>query len=525
MIPFIALTGIDKRFGGIHAIENIDFDVRSGEVHALVGENGAGKSTLMRVIGGGHQPDAGSISVQGRAMVLRNPHAALAEGIAVIHQETALAPDLSVAENVFLGALPAVIDWRTLRAKARALIESLGFEIDPAALVGTLSAAQCQVIEIAKALSGELKLLVLDEPTAALAPSDADRLLDIVRSLRARGVGIVYISHRLEEVFAIADRITVLKDGRRVDTVTPADISRDELIRKMVGRPLSVLFPERKAQTGAVVLKVDGLSRGQAVRDVSFSLRAGEVVGLGGLIGSGRTEVTRLIFGADRADAGTIELKGKRLNVRTPMAAVRAGIGLVPEDRKGQGAVLSMPIRINATLASLKSVSAPGGFLAFGRERGYVAHLMDALRIKARSMDADVSTLSGGNQQKVVLAKWFHADGDLIILDEPTRGVDVGAKVEIYTLINQLAERGKAVLVISSEHQELMGLCDRIMVMGEGRIRGELQPDDYSEEAILALSLRRDPGETHGDPHGELPGDPHASQQAGARDGATLMHG
>lgn len=516
MIPFIALTGIDKRFGGIHAIENIDFDVMSGEVHALVGENGAGKSTLMRVIGGGHQPDAGTIRIQGREIVLRNPHTALAEGIAVIHQETALAPDLSVAENVFLGALPRMIDWRALRAKARALIESLGFEIDPAALVSTLSTAQCQVIEIAKALSGDLKLLVLDEPTAALAPSDAERLLKIVRSLRGRGVGIVYISHRLEEVFAVADRITVLKDGRHVDTVRPADITRDELIRKMVGRPLAVLFPERRATPGDVVLQVRNLARGEAVRGVSFELRAGEVVGLGGLIGSGRTEVARLVFGADRADAGTIELKGRRLKARSPMAAVRAGIGLVPEDRKGQGAVLSMPIRVNATLAALGSVSAPGGFLAFGRERAYVEKLMGALRIKARSMDADVSTLSGGNQQKVVLAKWFHADGDLIILDEPTRGVDVGAKVEIYTLINQLAERGKAVLVISSEHQELIGMCDRILVMGEGRLRGELLPAEYSEEAILSLSLRRDPGEARGDPHGGQPG--HAA-------GAALTHG
>ncbi|WOD13933.1 sugar ABC transporter ATP-binding protein [Paraburkholderia kirstenboschensis] len=491
MSPFIALAGIDKRFGGIHAIEGIDFDVFSGEVHALVGENGAGKSTLMKVMGGGHQPDAGTIHVEGREMSFRNPHASLAEGIAVIHQETALAPDLSVAENVFLGAMPAVLDWRALREKARELIASLGFDIDPAALVETMSAAQCQVIEIAKALSGTLKLLVLDEPTAALAPSDAYRLLDIVRDLKSRGVGVVYISHRLEEVFAIADRITVLKDGRRVDTVKPADITRDELIRKMVGRPLSVLFPERHATKGAEVLKVTKLSRGKAVRDVSFDLKAGEVVGLGGLIGSGRTEVARLIFGADQRDAGTIELKQKKLNIRSPMAAVRAGIGFVPEDRKGQGAVLSMPIRINATLAALKSVSGLFGILAFRRERAYVTKLMESLRIKARSMDADVATLSGGNQQKVVLAKWFHADGDLIILDEPTRGVDVGAKVEIYTLINQLAERGKAVLVISSDHQELMGLCDRILVMGEGRIRGQLDPDDYSEERILSLSLQR----------------------------------
>jgi len=488
MIPFIALTGVDKRFGGIHAIEDVSFDVLSGEVHALVGENGAGKSTLMRIIGGGHQPDAGTIKVEGREISFRNPHAAMAEGIAVIHQETALAPDLSVAENVFLGALPTVIDWRSLRTNAHELIASLGFDIDPAALVETLSTAQCQVIEIAKALSGQVKLLVLDEPTAALAPSDANKLLEIVRRLRSRGVGIVYISHRLEEVFAIADRITVLKDGKRVDTLKPAAVTMDELIRKMVGRPLSVLFPERHATLGAEVLKVTGLVRGHAVRNVSFTLRAGEVVGLGGLIGSGRTEVARLIFGADMRDSGTIELNQKLLAIRSPMAAVKAGIGFVPEDRKGQGAVLSMPIRVNATLASLKSVSRPGGFLAFGRERAFVAKLMEQLRIKARSMDADVSTLSGGNQQKVVLAKWFHANGDLIILDEPTRGVDVGAKAEIYRIMRELSDAGLAIVMISSELTEVVGMADRVIVMREGRITGELQGQDATEENIMHLA-------------------------------------
>jgi len=489
---FVSLRGVGKHFGGIHAIDGVDFDVHGGEVHALVGENGAGKSTLMKVIGGIHRPESGVIELNGQPVVFHDPHQALEAGIALIHQETALAPDLSVAENIFLGQLPAVLDWRKLRDEARRLIASLGFEIDPRALVETLTAAQCQVIEIAKALSRQVRLLVLDEPTAALAPSDARKLLEIVRELRGRGVGIVYISHRLEEVFAIADRITVLKDGRLVETTSPKAITVEGLIGKMVGRPLSVLFPKRQAAIGDEVLKVSGLSRGSAVQDVSFSLRAGEVVGLGGLIGSGRTEVARLIFGADRRDGGSISLKGRLLHARTPVAGVKAGIGLVPEDRKGQGALLAMPIRINTTMASLQSVSRLGGFLAFRREREIVGRLMETLRIKARSMDADVSTLSGGNQQKVVLAKWFQADGDLIILDEPTRGVDVGAKVEIYSLINQLAERGKAVLVISSEHQELMGLCDRILVMGGGRIRGELLPPDYGEEQILSMSLRRE---------------------------------
>jgi ribose transport system ATP-binding protein len=488
-MAFVSLSNISKHFGGVNALSDVDFAVAGGEVHALVGENGAGKSTLMHVLGGGYTPDSGSIHVDGRVVNFHTPHDALAKGIAVIYQETALAGDLSVAENIFLGELPSIINWSRLREKARQLIVNLGFEIDPSALISELSSAQCQVVEIAKALSRKVRLLVLDEPTAALAPSDANRLLKIVRDLRGRGVGVVYISHRLDEVFAIADRVTVLKDGRVVDTVVPHAITLQDLIRMMVGRPLSVLFPQRQASIGAEVLRVTGLSRARAVQNVSLTLRAGEVVGLGGLIGSGRTEVARLIFGADRRDAGVVELKGDARGLRSPRAAVKAGVGFVPEDRKGQGAILTMPIRVNVTLSCLASVSKWFGFLAFERERAIVANLMEALRIKADSMDASVSTLSGGNQQKVVLAKWFHADGDLIILDEPTRGVDVGAKIEIYNLINRLAERGKAVLLISSEHQELIGMCDRILVMGGGEIRGELYPPDYSEERILSQSL------------------------------------
>jgi ribose transport system ATP-binding protein len=486
----LSLTGVSKRFGGVAALSGVDFDIRPGEVHALVGENGAGKSTMMKIIAGNHRPDAGQIELAGVPVRFRQPSDALAHGIALIHQETALAPDLTVAENVMICQLPRVIRWGRLEARAEELIRSLGFDIDPRALVSTLSVAQRQIVEIAKALSLNVKLLVLDEPTASLAPSDAKRLLDIVRGLRERGVGIVYISHRLQEVFDIADRITVLKDGQRVATIEPSTLTMDELIRLMVGRPLAALFPRRDGVTlGPVVLEVDGLARRGAVDAVSFQVRAGEVVGIGGLIGSGRTELVRLVFGADRADAGRVRVDGRDVTPRSTAAGVRAGIGLVPEDRKGQGAVLGMSIRINATMARLGDVSTWFGALRHAHERRTVDALMKSLRIKARDMEADVLTLSGGNQQKVVLAKWFHAQGRVIVLDEPTRGVDVGAKADIYALVNALAAEGKAIVVVSSEHQELIGLCDRILVMGAGRLRGELAPQDFSEEKIVAMSL------------------------------------
>ncbi|MGS0743521.1 sugar ABC transporter ATP-binding protein [Glaciimonas sp. GG7] len=490
MTALLSLEGVGKHFGGVYALQAVNFDIRAGEVHALVGENGAGKSTLMKIIAGNYQPDVGLIRQNGQPVRFRNPRDALDQGVALIHQETALVPDLTVAENVMLCQLPGLIRWDAMFKRAQGLIQSLGFDIDPTAIVATLSAAQRQVVEIAKALSLNVKLLVLDEPTASLAPSDAMRLLDIVRGLRARNVGVVYISHRLDEVFNIADRITVLKDGAVVDTVIPSSINMDGLIRLMVGRPLKALFPQREnVSIGPVVLDVENLTRRGTVQAASLQVRAGEVVGLGGLIGSGRSELVRLIFGADRADSGSVKIEGKDVTPRSTTEAVRAGIGLVPEDRKGQGAVLSMPIRINATMAHLRDVSTWFGGLRLAHERRTVAALMARLRIKARDMQADVSTLSGGNQQKVVLAKWFHAQGKVIILDEPTRGVDVGAKVEIYTLINDLAAQGMAVLVVSSDHNELIGLCDRILVMGSGQLQGELQLADFSEANIVSMSL------------------------------------
>ena len=459
MTELARLTAIAKSFGGVHALQGVDFDVRSGEVHALIGENGAGKSTLMRVLGGEMPPSSGELRIDGKSTELHGPRAARAHGIAIIHQELALAPDLSVAENIFLGELSGVISWSALRRRADELIASLGFDIDPARRVSSLAVAHQQVVEIAKALSRKVKIIVFDEPTAVLSAQDAERLHEIIGRLRAEGVGIVYISHRLEEILSISDRVTVMKDGQVVATKAATELTIDAMIRMMVGRPMEALFPEKGPRTiGEERLAVRDLQAGRLVRGVTFSVRAGEIVGLGGLVGSGRTEVARVIFGADPLESGAILLDGKEAKMRSPKDAVRAGVCLVPEDRKGQGVVLDAAIRINATMARLSAVVNRFGFIRQALERDLVNELAASLKLKASRIDAPVSTLSGGNQQKVVLAKWFHAGGNVIILDEPTRGVDVGAKSEIYGIVLKLAEAGKSVLVISSEHQELFGL-------------------------------------------------------------------
>lgn len=490
MDSLVELTGIRKSFGGVRALQGVDFALRAGEVHALLGENGAGKSTLMRVLGGEHMPEAGTVRVRGKEQMFRGPMDALGKGIAIIHQEMALATDLTVAENIFLAKIPSVISWRVLNRRARDLIASLGFSISPAAIVGDLPPAHQQVVEIAKALSHNAGVIVFDEPTAVLSVQDAERLLDIIRTLRERGVGIVYISHRLDEVFRIADRITVMKDGSSVATVERQSVGIDDVIRMMVGRSLKALFGEDIERTpGKEVLRVENLSDGRRIKGVSLAVRAGEIVGLGGLVGAGRTEVVRMIFGADRAQSGQIFIHGKETRIRTPQDAVKAGIGLVPESRKEQGLILDFPIRVNATMSRLAPLVNAFGFIRRAAERSTVKELAARLRIKAGSLNDPVSSLSGGNQQKVVLAKWFHADGDMLIFDEPTRGVDVGAKTEIYSLIKTLAAEGRAVLVISSEHLELFGLCDRILVMREGEITGSLQPDEYTEEKLLKLAM------------------------------------
>ncbi len=490
--PLLEVAGVTKTFPGVVALEGVEFSLRSGEVHCLVGENGAGKSTLMKILAGGIRPDAGEIRLGGEPVRLRSPHDAQARGIGMIYQEFNLVPALSVAENIFLGRAPTrgrspFIDHRALRRDARALLSRLGIALDPRKTAGECSVAEQQMVEIAKALALDARLLIMDEPSATLTDAEMKALFTLIRELRARGLGIVYISHRLEEIFHIGDRVTVLRDGRRVDTRPVADVSRDALIHMMVGRELKDEFPKVVASPGAERLRVVGLTRTDAFEDVSFTLRAGEIVGLTGLVGSGRTEVARAIFGADPIDSGRIVLDGKEIRPRTPKDAIAAGIGLLTEDRKRQGLVLGMSVRENVTLANLAGV--PGRVLMQRRGERHIAqdHARD-LRIRTPGVEQAAVHLSGGNQQKVVLAKWLFTESRVLMFDEPTRGIDVGAKVSIYELMNRLVANGAAILMISSELPEVLGMCDRILVMHEGRIAGELSRANASQEAIMRLA-------------------------------------
>ena len=484
------MTGISKVFGGIRALDDVSFSVKAGEVHALVGENGAGKSTLMKILAGAHQATTGEIRVGGEPAVIPSPHASRALGIGIIYQELALAPELTVAENIFLGELPGFVNARALRARAAKLLDDLGFAIDPGAVVATLPLAFQQAVEIAKAMSRQVRILILDEPTAVLAPPEVERLLAVVQELSRRGVSVVYISHRLDEIFRIANQITVLKDGRTVGTYPVAGMNEARLISLMVGREATQLFPKVERTRGGELLRVEGLSASGLVKQVSFSLHQGEVLGIAGLVGSGRTEVARAIFGADRAETGTISMNGSRVVIRSPRQGVASGIGLVPEDRKGQGLVLAMPIRQNVTLTCLQRFTNWLGVVRRRAERASVDDVAKRTTIRARNLDLPVSSLSGGNQQKVVLAKWLDAGCKVVILDEPTRGVDVGARSEIYQLIENLAANGLGVIVISSDMLEVIGASDRILVMSGGRISGELAREEFSEARIMQLALR-----------------------------------
>lgn len=488
----IEMTDISKSFGGVHALSNVSFRVKANEIHALVGENGAGKSTLMKILAGAYQKDKGNIKIDGRSVDISNPHMGRKLGIAIIYQEFALVPDLSVAENIFLDNLSkkgGFIKWSELYRNASELISSVGFDINPRAIVGQLSIAYQQVVEITKALSEDAKILILDEPTAVLAPHEVDHLLEILRKLKQQNVTVIYISHRLDEVLKVADTITVIKDGFVVDSVVSGDVTTDDIINKMIGRKLTTMFPKRKSRIGKDIFKVEGLKRGNKVRNVSFSVRAGEVFGIAGLVGSGRTETVRAIFAADSKDSGKIVLENRSLKIKSPRSAVKAGLALVPEDRKAQGAILSMSIRENVTMPSLKKVLGKIGFIKNKKEIKISRQLIQELAIKAKNTEDRVTNLSGGNQQKVVLAKWFGTDCKVIMLDEPTRGVDVGAKVEIYNLINKLADNGLGIIVISSEMIEIIGMCDRVAVMKDGQIQKILQKEELSEENIMRLAI------------------------------------
>jgi ABC-type sugar transport system ATPase subunit len=490
--PLLELSAVAKSYPGVRALRGVSFDLAAGEVLAVVGENGAGKSTLIKVLAGAVEPDAGRARLAGRDLPPGRPADARAAGVAVIYQEFSLVPALTAAENVFLGREPTrlgLLDRRQERRRAADLFARLGVTIDPDARCRDLTVAQQQAVEIAKALAADARVLVMDEPTAALTPPEADRLFAVVRELTRQGVGVIYISHRLDEVFAVADRILVLRDGAHVATRPAREFTRDGLIELMVGRRLDQEFPKRAVTVGGPRLAVRDLRRGGVVNGVSFDVRRGEVLALTGLVGSGRTETVRLIFGADRRDGGTIALDGRPLRIASPRDAIRAGIALLTEDRKGQGLILAHPVRDNFALPNL-GLWSRFGVLGRRRERAAYRSAADRLRIKAADETAPVGTLSGGNQQKVVLAKWLERNAEVVIFDEPTRGIDVGAKYEIYQLVNDLAGRGKAVLVVSSELPEVLGMADRVLVMHDGRVTGEIADvTAATQEDILRLAM------------------------------------
>jgi ribose transport system ATP-binding protein len=476
-------------------LEGVDFDLFAGEVHALVGENGAGKSTLMRVMGGAVRPDAGEVSVAGRPLSLASPKDALAAGIRTIHQEFSLVPELSVADNLFLGREPVafhLIDGRRMAGDAGRVLDELGASFDPRARVSSLSVGERQLVEIGKALAASARVIAMDEPTAALSARETERLFDVVMRLKARGVGVIYVSHRLEELARVADRVTIMRDGRRVETRPIAEAGISDLIRLMVGRSLEEEFPVRPSSTpGPVILRAEGLRRTGVLHDIDLDVRAGEVLGIAGLMGSGRTELLRALFGADPIDGGRILLDGAPVVLMSPADAIDRGVALVPEDRKEQGLVLEMTIRENVTLAGLAALSSLG-WVRRAPERAAAEGYARDLRIRATSVEGRASSLSGGNQQKVVLAKWLFTGARVLLFDEPTRGIDVGAKAEVYELLVGLAAEGKAVVIASSEMPEILGLSDRIAVLHEGRLAGVLSRADASQEAIARLATGQD---------------------------------
>ena len=489
------MRGIRKGFPGVQALDGVNLELYGGEVLALLGENGAGKSTLIKVIGGAHLPDEGMLEIEGRSDPIDTPQDSLKAGVGIIYQEFNLVPGLTARENIFLGQEPSLLSFiprSEEKEKALKLFERIGVEIDPDKLCSQLSVAEQQVVEIAKALSQNARIIVMDEPTAALTPREVDGLLRVVRELRSQGIGIIYISHRLDEIDAIADRVTILRDGAHVATREKSDLDREQMIALMVGRSLEKEFPSRESVAGEVRLSVRNLTRGSWVKDVSFDLRAGEIVGLTGLVGAGRTETARLIFGADRMDSGSIDLDGKRLDAESPRDGIGNGICLLTEDRKGQGLVLGQTVQENFGLPNLRDFT-ENFLISSSRESEAFAGYVDKMRIKISSHSQSAGTLSGGNQQKVVLAKWLQRNAEVIIFDEPTRGIDVGAKFEIYQLIHGLAEQGKAILMISSELPEVLGMSDRIIVMNEGRVTGEIEDcANASQEDVMKLATQRE---------------------------------
>ncbi|MGP6172657.1 sugar ABC transporter ATP-binding protein [Corynebacterium sp. A21] len=488
--PVLQLDGVSKSFGPVTVIDHVSLDVRPGHVQALLGENGAGKSTLIKMMSGVYQPDGGRILIDGSPTVLPNTRTAEAHGIATIHQELNLVPTMSVAENVMLGRTPkrfGLVDYRALRRQARAALDIIGVDVSLDAKISELGIARQQLVEIAKALSMDARVLILDEPTAALTGHEIEQLFTVVDDLKAKGVGMVFISHHLDEIARIADSVSVLRDGKFIAEV-PATTPEEELVRHMVGRDITDQFPRIALEQGAPLLQVDQLSSAGKFQNISFTVHAGEVVGLAGLVGAGRTEVIRAIAGADPVDTGTVQVSGKKLRNGNIAEAIRAGIGHVPEDRKAQGLVLDAAVVENLGLATLRSSSHLG--LADRRgQRRRAQDVAEKLRIRMAGIDQRIRDLSGGNQQKAVFGRWVLAGSTVLLLDEPTRGVDVGAKVEIYNIINEITAAGGAVLMVSSELPEVLGMSDRVLVMSGGRLAGELSAATATQDSIMALAV------------------------------------
>ncbi len=503
--PLVMMKGIDKSFPGVHALDHCDFELRSGEIHALVGENGAGKSTLMKILAGIYSKDEGTITYRDEAVDIPTPRAAQDLGISMIHQELNLMGHLTVAQNIYIGREPRanirfVLDEKAINQQAQELLDIVHLDLDPRTKVANISIAKQQMVEIAKALSFNSEVLIMDEPTAALTESEIEELFRIISNLRQQGVGIVYISHRLEELKIISDRITVMRDGRYIDTVLTEETTRDEIISMMVGRTIYEGAPEIPEDASQEkVLEVKHLNRGNSIIDVSFDLKKGEILGFAGLMGAGRTEVARAIFGADPIDSGEIYIHGQEAQIKSPGDAVSSGIGYLSEDRKRYGLTLGQDVETNIVMAAYDKFLGLIGWVKTADTAATAEKMVAALSIKTPSISQKVKNLSGGNQQKVVIGKWLTADTEILIFDEPTRGIDVGAKSEIYKLLNDLTSQGKSIIMISSELPEILRMSHRIVVMCEGRITGIMPAEDADQESIMQLATQRN-GETEAIP-------------------------
>lgn len=484
----LTLKNITKEFPGVKALDDVTINIERGTIHGLVGENGAGKSTLIKILAGIYQPNKGEIILDGKPCRFNSPIEARRAGISVVHQEIKLAEPLSVAENMFLGNVQlknGLVDWKGMRRRAREIVEDLGMDIDINAQVSSLTVAKKQIVEIMHAINNNSRILIMDEPSAVLTDRELEVMFRIVKQLRDKGITIIYISHRLDEIFGLCSNVSVLRDGCHIDTIPVASVDRQGLINMMVGREMGQEYPKEVGNVGGTILEVKNLSRG-ILQDISFEVKSGEVFGISGLVGAGRTELARAILGIDKPESGEVYVRGKKVHYRTFADAIRDGLGLIPEDRKLQGLVQIMSVKRNTTLVNMKRVLR-AGVISSSLEEKLSKEYADKLHVVTPSMETEVQYLSGGNQQKVVIAKWLFQNSEILFLDEPTRGIDVGAKVEIYRLINRMAKEGKTIIMISSEMPELLGMCDRIMVMHEGHKMGELNAAEATQEKIMAL--------------------------------------